>query len=194
MIKRLNYLPSFFAVRWDLGACSNPCLAVYYSYHSYYSYCSYYSYYSYSLSHAPASLTRACLSHLEAEVEVARSACRACAQRAALIWCARRLLRADGQEFAADAGHAPPECMIKRLNSVAERGHAEHADLEAEVEVAREARAERVRIPARPQRARREMSFFRCQMRVDLQLSNSPTLQLSNSASDAESIRIHAWL
>jgi len=52
-----------------------------------------------SAAHAPASLT----SNLEAEVQVAREAH---AERAALIWCARRLLRADGQEFAADAGHA----------------------------------------------------------------------------------------
>jgi hypothetical protein len=68
------------------------------------------------------------------------------------------------------------------------------AAIAAEVEVAREARAERVRIPARPQRARREMSFFRCQMRVDLQLSNSPTLQLSNSPTLqlCERCRIHS--
>ena len=84
------------------GSVFESMLAVYYSYHSYYSYCSYYSYYSYSLSHAPASLTRACLSHLEAEVEVAREAR---AERAALN--VSRLLRADGQEFAADAGPFP---------------------------------------------------------------------------------------
>ena len=105
MIKRLNYLPSFFAVRWDLGACSNPCwlciiliiliilivliiLIILILSHT-----------RLPLSHAPASLTRACLSHLEAEVEVAREAR---AERAALN--VSRLLRADGQEFAADAG------------------------------------------------------------------------------------------